>query len=182
MDERPRRDIFNGCGCGCGGGGVEGLALALREAGDCSDGDGDGDVDGDGDDGNGGGDEGAASERSLARSREPRREVAPARRAGEGRDITPRVRWRVPRGRIAVGGIRGSLVASEAELASGALLAASLVLVMVEVVGLGLGLGREAMSEVKWWREAWSCGLEKSVMRGMQRKCVSGGFGGMVVG
>lgn len=68
--------------------------------------------------------------------------------------MTPRVRWRVPSGRIAFAGIEG-LVAEA-----------------------GAGMEGEVTAAVKWWREVRSCGVECGVRRGRQRKWVRGGRGG----
>lgn len=41
------------------------------------------------------------------------------------------------------------------------------------------GLMAEVMSDVKCWIDACRLALEDSVTRGIQRKCVKGGLGGM---
>ncbi len=43
-----------------------------------------------------------------------------------------------------------------------------------------VGVAAEVMSDVKCWIDACNLGLEDSVTSGIQRKCVSGGLGGMV--
>lgn len=69
---------------------------------------------------------------------------APSMRSGVRRLMTPRVRWSVPRGRMAFSGIP-----------------------------LGYsGVRSSLTSEQKAWRDFCSCGREVGVTRGMQRKCV----------
>lgn len=75
---------------------------------------------------------------------------AASRRSGVGRLITPRVKCRAPTGRIAFG-----------------------------ESGLGLVSLGVVTSFVKRAREERSWGWEEGVMRGRQRKCVRGGFGGL---
>lgn len=119
-----------------------------------------------------------ARARRVARSMLARRSVAAVTRVGVGRDMTPRVRWRVVRGRIADGGKRGMVgVVPPWAGAAGGWVVLELKLASVFVcVGLTAGV---VMSEVKCWIEACRLGLEASVSSGMQRKWVSGGLGGM---
>ena len=117
-----------------------------------------------------------ARERSLERSMLERRFVAARTRVGVGSDMTPSVRWRVVRGRMADGWKRG--VGSVVSGAEGFVLGLGLASVFAFVF-VGCGLTAKVMSEVKCWMEACSLGLEVSVTSGIQRKCVSGGLGGM---
>jgi len=81
--------------------------------------------------------------------------------------MTPRVRWRVPRGRIAFSGIEG--VGRSGSVVAG----------WGEVTGWMVGDGEEMVGEataaVKCWREVRSWGVERGVRRGRQRKWVRGG-------
>lgn len=122
--------------------------------------------------------DGVARARRFARSMLARRSVAAVTRVGVGRDMTPRVRWRVVRGRMADGWKRGVVgLVSDWAGAAGESFVLELKLASVFVC---VGLTAEVvMSEVKCSIEACSLGLEASVTSGMQRKWVSGGLGGM---
>lgn len=65
-----------------------------------------GEAGGVGSDGSVCGEEDWVSRSMASRSRECRKRIAWERRSGVGRLITPRVRWRVPTGRWAEGGMR----------------------------------------------------------------------------
>lgn len=97
---------------------------------------------------------GVVFRRISRRSKCFRKATAASTRSFEPRVMTPRVRWRVPSGRIAFAGIEG--VVAEA----------------------GAGMEGGVTAAVKWWREVRSCGAECEVRRGRQRKWVRGGRGG----
>jgi hypothetical protein len=121
MDFRPRRVIFNGFG-GAAATGPGPLALAVL--------------------GNAGAVDGSDNREGISRLRRSAR--APSMRSGVRRLMTPRVRWSVPRGRMALSGIP-----------------------------LGFSGVRSSLTpERKAWRDFCSCGREVGVTRGMQRKCV----------
>lgn len=103
---------------------------------------------------------------NAPRSRDSKRWRAELTRSSERRDMTPRVRWRVPRGRTARSRFGDTILS------------------LLEDSGLlVLNFSVDSASRLKFCKEALRCGIVVLVINGMHRKCVRRGgdvFGGMI--